>query len=131
MRHTLTSLADLPALGKALRTLDYSKAWAVDVKPAKDVRTQKQNRHYWQCVVGGFVRWQEAQGRHLDKEAVHAYLKLQRWGRDVVIAGERVRYADHGSRGVSVKEFGEYVDWATAHLIDELGMPPEYMEDRE
>ncbi len=127
MRYTLTSPDDLPGLGAALRGLDYGTRWVVTVQPARDARTIEQNRYYWQCVVGGFVRWQETQGRAIHKDAVHQYLKLQRWGHETVIAGERVRWCEARSRDLSVEEFSEYIEWATAHLIDDLGMPAEYM----
>lgn len=124
MRYVLRTLADMPQLGALLR--QQALPVVVTAQPEQDVRSVQANRYYWQCVVGGLQRCLEARGQTPTREAVHEYLKRERWGEDVSIINNRVIYTPRRTRNLSPAQFAEYVEWATAHVV-ELGAG-EYMD---
>lgn len=124
VRYVLRTLDDMPQLGALLR--QQTLPVVVTAQPEQDVRSAQANRYYWRCVVGGLQRWLESRGQTPAREAVHEYLKRERWGEDVSIINNRVIYTPRRTRNLSPAQFSEYVEWATAHVV-ELGAG-EYMD---
>ncbi len=127
MKYFLTTPADVRRVALMLGKLDYSHPWVVTVEGEDEFRTAQANAYYWQVIVGAVVRWEASKGHDVDKEIVHQWLKSERWGMDVQQVMGTVIWKPKHTRRLSKAEFSEYVDWATAHII-EKGVPAEYLE---
>lgn len=106
------------------------KSWPVLIDVSQgDLRTINSNKRYWACIVSGIQRYMRAQDMSYTKEAVHEFLKQERFGKKVVQVGERVQEVSARSSRMSRKQFADFAAWAEAFAIDDLGIPVDYFLD--
>lgn len=114
------------SLYKELSMLPLDGTFAVTIERAEDIRTDAQNRRYFAGVVTAIqAHIQHQEGRHVDKERIHDWLKSEYFGMDVESIGGTVKMVPKRSRKLGKREFGEYAEWAESYAMDKLGVPPD------
>lgn len=97
----------------------------VDIQEG-DLRTHKQNKRYWACVVAGIQAYLKTQGLNHTTESIHEFLKQERFGKKLVQIGDKAQEVSARSSRMSKKQFNAFAEWAEAFALDELNIPPEY-----
>lgn len=118
MRAVHDALADVP--------LDGSHA--VTIEPVEDIRTERANRFYWGAVITAAQQHLEFEGLRYSKEALHEFLKRERYGYKPVAIKGSVQFVAARSSKMTKKQFAEFVQWAEVYVMDNWGVPPEMIE---
>ena len=101
----------------------------VIIQPIEEARSDAQNRRYWAAVIGAAQQWiAQQEGRTLAKDAIHEWLKQERFGLAVEMIGGKVQHIPRRTRSMSKREFAEFVDWAEAYVMQEWGVPAELID---
>jgi hypothetical protein len=90
-----------------------------------DIRSVNSNRRYWAGVVTAIQNHLEREtGQKHTKEAVHHFLKVERYGKRVdTINGKTYERVARSSK-MTQKQFNQFAEWAEAYAISELGVDP-------
>jgi len=91
-----------------------------------DIRDHTANAYYWAVVVDAIRRYMKDQGIDYSAEALHEFLKLQKYGKKIVQIGDIIHEVTARSRKFTKKQFSEFTQWAEAYAVDELKVPSEY-----
>lgn len=95
-----------------------SGLYEISIKPRKRTRSLDQNAYYWAAVVQPFTDWlREVYGdSKIDKEQAHEMLKVKILGLQEKQLGDEVLRLIPHSKTLTVEQFGEYIEQASAWL---------------
>ena len=96
----------------------------LSVEITEDIRSIKANARYWARVVTAIQNKWSREGLNYTKEAIHEYLKLEKYGKRVdTINGKIVERSARSSK-MTPKQFAKYAEWAEMFAIDVLNIDP-------
>lgn len=100
------------------------KPLAVEIEEG-DIRTISQNSRYWAAIVPAIQRHlEQTLGEKHSKEAIHLFLKTERYGKKVDVVKGAVLERCARSSKMTVKQFAKYSVWAELYALNELGVDP-------
>jgi hypothetical protein len=103
---------------------DFEGSCMADIQMG-EIRTLKQNARYWSGLIPATQNHLQRQDDILrDKEAIHEWLKIQRFGKKVDVINGVVIERCAKSRKMTTKQFAKYAEWAEIFAINELGVDP-------
>ena len=98
----LRSKEDVAQIESLCGSLDFNKAWEVEVKPFSFNRSAEQNKRYWKIIkeLGSFLGYDEGEMHELMKYKFLSY-KQEMLGDEMVVVPS--------SSKLTIKEFVEYL----------------------
>jgi len=108
------------------RILETDKPLRIEIEEG-DQRTITQNARHWALIQGACQYLRNAGIYESTPEALHVYCKRKILGTRAVTIGEEVFYLDAASRKMTKKQFKLFDEKLEPFLLDELGVPVEYL----
>lgn len=124
-RPSIKAVIDLPNREIADRLAEFSGLYRIEISPARNQRSNRQNRWYWGCIVAAFADYCNEQDYEItEPDQAHEFLKARFLAvtvrcRDTgEVIGRRVR----STTELDTAQFADYCERCRSWLADFFGI---------